>query len=157
MKFSTRKDVEAPADYVYDSLTDFDAIERQTLRRGYDVQRKSAGDANFVGMSWKLQVPFRNKQRHLDAKLVKADRPNEIEYHSISDGVTIDSTVELVALSRKRTRVVFGVEIKPSTLKARLFLQSLKLAKSTLDTRFDKAVGHYCDGLSERYETDAKS
>ena len=39
MKSSKREDIEAPIDYVYARVTDFQGFERQALRRAADLQR----------------------------------------------------------------------------------------------------------------------
>lgn len=37
MKFSTRKDIEAPLKFVFNRISDFAAIERQIMRRGVEL------------------------------------------------------------------------------------------------------------------------
>ena len=43
MKFSSREDLDAPIDYVWQQVTDFVAFERQAMRRGADLCWEALG------------------------------------------------------------------------------------------------------------------
>ena len=64
--------------------------------------------------------------------------------------MTLMST-ELVALSKNRTRVMMSVDIKPLNLSARLLVQSLKLAKTSLTKKFKLRVSEFAKTLEERH------
>ncbi|WP_187293080.1 hypothetical protein [Octadecabacter arcticus] len=49
MEFTTRDDIEAPIDYVFDQVTNFATFERSIMRLGGDVERIAGGDAAVVG------------------------------------------------------------------------------------------------------------
>lgn len=155
MKFSTRQDIEAPAEYVFDRLSDFDVLERQAMRRGLSVQRKSAKDVSGVGATWVLQVPFRGKMRDLEAQVVEFERPSHLNVDAKSGGLEMFITLELLPLSPKRTRLIVGYDVKPQTLSARILVQSIKFAKTTLQKRFTKRVAKFCDYLETQYEAQA--
>ena len=105
MKFSSREDIEAPIDFVFDAVSDFDGFERQALRRGADVQRTDALPEKGPGMSWKARFPFRGKERKTDAKLTVFDEPNGLTLVSDTGGLHGNVNVDLVALSARRTRI----------------------------------------------------
>ncbi|WP_321365119.1 SRPBCC family protein [uncultured Celeribacter sp.] len=152
MKFSTRQDIEAPAEFVFEHITDFDGLERQAMRRGIDVKRKAATQPRDVGAGWTLKVPFRGKLRDLFAEIVEFDAPNIIVATAVSGGLNMELKTELVPLSPQRTRVTFGYDVRPKTLSARILVQSVKFAKATLQKRFEKRIQSYCEHLSEQYQ-----
>jgi len=59
---------------------------------------------------------------------------------------------ELVALSRNRTRMLVELEMKPKNIGSRLFIQSLKLAKTSLNKRFKTRVAEYVSTVEQEYK-----
>ena len=153
MKFSTRQDIEAPAEFVFGRLTDFEGLERQAMRRGIEVQRKSPSQARGVGAGWVLKVPFRGKLRDLEAEVSEYDLPNGLVAEAHSGGLKMVLTADLLALSPLRTRMSLGYDVRPSTLSARILVQSVKFAKGTLQKRFEVRVAKYCENLSDQYQS----
>jgi len=151
MKFSTRQDIEAPISYVFDRTADFEAIERQAMRRGIEVDRIDDLTANRCGMCWNVIFPYRGKPRKIKGELIQYDAPNSYLIQSVSGGVDADFDVELLPLSRNRTRVIVGLQLSPKTLSARLLMQSLKLAKNSLDTRFANRIAQFASDVQNRY------
>jgi len=99
-----------------------------------------------------IEAPIEGKRRDVKIEMITFDRPNEMAAESLSQGMNGVMTLELMALSPNRTRVVVGFEIRPQNLSARLFVQSLKLAKGTLTTRYKKRVAEHAKTLEERYK-----
>jgi hypothetical protein len=157
MKFSTRQDIEAPAEFVFAQMTDFDGIERQAMRRGVEVQRKNPTQPRDVGAAWGVRAPFRGKWRDIDAHISEFDSPNGLSAEAKSGGLDMTLVVELVPLSPQRTRVTLGYEVRPQTISARILVQSVKFAKTSLQRRFEKRIGKICDNISERYETEQRA
>ncbi|MBY5934625.1 SRPBCC family protein [Tateyamaria omphalii] len=155
MKFSAREDVAAPIEAVFEALNDFDGFERQAMRRGADIRRTDPLTQPGVGMQWDVAFRMRGRQREMTLKMIRYDAPNEMVFDVKSAGVTGTFSVELLALSRSRTRMALGLELTPLTLSARLFVQSLKLAKTSLNKRFKLRVADYAKGLEDRLQRSA--
>jgi carbon monoxide dehydrogenase subunit G len=151
MKLSTHEDIAAPIDAVFAELTDFDGFERAALRRGAEVVRTDGKGSVGVGMTWRAQFPFRNRERVADLKLVEFDRPNGMKVHSRVSGVEAEIVVDLVALSRSHTRMAMSVDMRPKSIPARLMIQSMKLAKTNLTRRFQKRVSDYAAMIEDRH------
>ena len=155
MNFSTREDVEAPIDQVFDMVCEFETHERAAMRRGADVQRLDGLKAPGKGMKWRANFMMRGKERKVEIEVTTFDQPNELGLTSTSPGLEGTGQVQLIALSKTRTRLTLEFEVSATTLSARLLLQSLKLAKSTLNKRFKLRAAQYAKTLDDRYKAQA--
>jgi hypothetical protein len=155
MKFSTREDIEAPIDHVFSRVTDFHGFERQALRRGADVQRVDAAPVPVEGSSWNVAFKYRGKDRKLQAMVSKLNGPTELQIDTSASGLDGITSIELVALSRNRTRIAATLELSAKSLSARLLLQSLKLAKNNLTRRFKMRITEFAEDVEENYRKNA--
>ncbi|SEM74858.1 Polyketide cyclase / dehydrase and lipid transport [Loktanella fryxellensis] len=147
MKFSAREDIEAPIQQVYARVTDFAGYERQMLRRGADVKRLDTGQPVVVGSAWDATFTYRGRERRVQARIARLDAPTDLVVSIVANGLDGATTVELVALSPKRTRLSVTIELSARSIPARLLLQSLKLAKSNLTARFKKRVSEFAKSV----------
>lgn len=150
MKFSSKEDVQVPIATVFGMLSDFEVYERSAIRRGAEVQRVGEHDVPRVGQTWEASFTLRGKERRTQVELVQYTPPTEMFFESKSDGLITTLELELVALSTNRTRISVTFEIKPLTLPARLFVQSMKLAKTNLSNRFKQRVAEYARDIEDR-------
>ncbi|WP_299722633.1 SRPBCC family protein [uncultured Tateyamaria sp.] len=155
MKFSAREDISGPIEQVFDALCDFEAFERLAMRRGAELQRVDSIAQPGVGMQWRVKYRMRGRKREFDLALIEFDRPNQMVFDAKSSGIEAKFSVDLLALSRSRTRMAVALDMTPLNLSARLLIQSLKLAKSNLSKRFKDRVADYCKGLGERLQRTA--
>lgn len=151
MKLSTRHDIAAPIEYVFERASDFETFERQALRRGISIERVDELPAPDVGMRWNAEFQYRGKRRKLQAELSRFDKPNGLLIQSVSGGVEADFDVEFLPLSRNRTRVRVGLELVPRTITARLLVQSLKLGKARLHERLNARIGKLGKEIEARH------
>lgn len=153
MKFSTKEDIEAPAEFVFAQVTDFPSFELVMLRRGADVQRTDTLAEPGVGTSWAVGVDFRGKHRDITAQVTRFEPHSDLCLEGESDGFRIDGEVELVSLSPGRTRMRVTVELIPRTLSARLLVQSAKLARKVLLERYKTRISTYAEEMEKRYKS----
>ncbi|MDG1863250.1 MAG: SRPBCC family protein [Yoonia sp.] len=151
MKFSTKEDIEAPIDYVFARVTDFNGFERQALRRGADIKRIDEGVQPTVGAAWQVAFKFRGKDRKMKATIAQMDVPTVLQIDTAANGITGESLIELVALSRNRTRLSVTMDLSPHSLTARLLLQSLKLAKNNLTRKFKMRITDFAEDVETSY------
>ena len=152
MKFSTREDVEVPIDQAFALICDFDAYERSAMRRGAEVRRVDDLSKPGVGMKWAASFKLRGKKRNLELEMTRFDQPTEICVLSSTSGINGTGQIELLALSRGRTRILVEFELKPTNLSARLLVQSLKLAKNSLTKRYKLRVAEFAKNIEDRHK-----
>lgn len=153
MKFSAREDVAASVEDVFAYLTDFSRFERQALRRGIDVDRLDRLAEPGAGMAWRIAFELRGRRRVADTKLIRYLADKQLDFAATVSGLDCDVSVEMTRLSKFKTRMHVAVDIMPQTLRARMLLQGLKLAKSKLSDRFKARVAR----LARDIERDATS
>lgn len=155
MQFSAKEDVEVPIDYVFEQLSDFQSFERSALRRGAEVQRVDKKTSIGPGMAWDAAFKLRGKRREIEMELTGYDPPTGMILSSRSDAMGGQLSVDLVALSRGRTRMSLEIDLKPRTLSARLLVQSLKLARASLSKRFRERVATFAEEMEDRHRKQA--
>ncbi|MEZ5798573.1 MAG: SRPBCC family protein [Paracoccaceae bacterium] len=151
MKLTTRQDIEAPLDFVYAALTDFDQFERMAMRRGAEVERTDRLKTPGVGMAWRLRFTYRAKPRTMLVRFADAEPGSHLAWAFDSPVAEGTARTDLVALSPRRTRLTLVAEARPRTLAARLMMQSLRLARGRLQRRFDVAAGQLANLVEEQY------
>ena len=155
MKFSAREDVEVPISGAFDLISDFDTYERSAMRRGAEVQRTDSLTKQGAGMKWRAAFKMRGKMRDIEVEMTRFDQPNEVCVMSSTSGIVGAGQIELVALSRDRTRISVEFELKPTNLSARLLVQSLKLAKVSLTKRYKLRAAEYAKSIEDRHKSGA--
>jgi hypothetical protein len=151
MQFSSKEDIEAPADAVFAMLSEFERFERMAVRRGVEVERLQDPGAPAVGMAWHALFRLRGKPRDAQITLDFYEPPEAMRFVTRAKGVEGFLELELVALSPRRTRMAVILNLKPRTISGRLLIQSLKLTKANLTKRFKLKVADYAKGLEDRH------
>lgn len=151
MKFSTREDIDAPIDHVFTRVSDFAGFERAALRRGAEVTRADRLSQPVPGMVWKIAFDWRHKRRHLVAELVEFRPPNRLQFDFDSKSLLGTLSVELIAMSPRRTRVAAELDFRPKTLTARLIVQSLRMTRARQTARFRQRVADLARDIESGY------
>jgi hypothetical protein len=150
MKLAAKYDVEAPATFVFAQLADFDGWERAAMRRGADVTDTLR--AVGPGMSWATTFQYRAKERHATIRLDTINPTSSLALTGMSallDGVL---SIEILDLAAKRTRIEVRLEMKPKTIAARIYVQSLRLARSRVERSFAQKVAQLTVEIEDRFK-----
>lgn len=151
MKLSGRTDIGAPVAFVFAALSDFEAWERAAMRRGADVHRTDKLRAPGPGMTWQARFAWRGRERQLQVRLTKLVTNLNLALDFDGPSVEGNLNIELVELSAKRTRMLMQVDLKPRTLSARLFIQSMKLAKGRVQRKYDARLLSIAQDIEQRF------
>lgn len=156
MKLTTKEDIEAPIGFVYAALTDFEAWERAAMRRGAEVNRTDKQAALAPGMGWKVEFLYRGKSRVLELQLAGLEPGEHLAFSGSGKPAEGTLTLDLAEMGPKRTRVTVVSEVKPRTLAARLFMQTLRLAKAKVTRRFEVRVAQVAADIEDRFRAQSK-
>ena len=149
MELKSKKAVAAPRDFVFEQASDFTAFERQALRRGVEL-RKEGGPAP-LGRSWNASVPLMGRERDIAARVISFDAPQDYTVQGESSGVGIIVRVEAESDGNGGSHLGLSVRLEPRTMPGRLVLQSLKLARSSLETRLSGRLEGYAREIEARW------
>ena len=72
-----------------------------------------------------------------------------------SPSIEGNSRIEVTVLSPRRSRVRVDLEVKPKTLAARLFINTMRLAKGRVQARFEKGLVQLGARIRDRYDRQA--
>jgi hypothetical protein len=140
VKFKVSDDVEAPIDWVWEGFTDFAAIEADIRARDAELSRVGDWKEAALGVAWRGSVPVRGKVRTIEARIAGFVPEEQLCVESRIGGMELHYEVVFAPLSAEVTRVSVTLELKASTLSARLLLQTLKIARRKVIQRLEGAV-----------------
>ena len=151
MRFATKQDIEAPIADVFRIISDFEAWERAAMRRGAEVARIDKLRTVAAGMRWAARFSYRSKPRNMELELTQIETPSLLRFAGISKAIEGVASVDLMELGGKRTRMHMVLEVSPRSPTARLFLQSLRLARARIDRKFDQRAAQLAGEIEARY------
>ncbi len=150
MKFSTREDTHLPADALFAAISDFAHTERLLARRGAAVTRIDPSREPGAGMAWNILFDYNGRPRDLRLDVTRFDRPEGISLEGRTEPFDLLLNMNVIALTRAKSRLMFELDVKPRNMRARLMLQTAKLGKAQLDRRFAKRIAAYVDDTAQR-------
>ncbi len=151
MKLAAKSDVEAPAPFVFAQLADFEGWERAAMRRGAEVIRTDNLRSSAPGMTWDTMFNYRGKDRRATIRLDALSPTTHLALSGKAAPVDGVLTIDILDLGAKRTRIEVRLEVKPKTIAARIFVQSLRLARSRVERSFAQRVDQLAVELEDRF------
>jgi hypothetical protein len=151
MKLTVKTDIDAPAEFVHAYLCDNTVWEREAIRRGVEVERPADMPLRGVGAGWRIKLRFRGRIRNVLLRIDEIVQDEVIGYSFEGQALFGTTELETKALSPRRSRLKVSIEAKPKTLAARLFLNTLRLARRKVEERMEKRVGQLGARIEERY------
>ena len=145
MKFSTRADVDAPAEAAFAAFSDFPQYVRLAEKRAASVETRPA---RVFG--WRARFAWTGARREVTGDVTRFDPPTGFTAEMTAGGLEGTVDVEVTPLDEARSRVRVAMEWRPRTMAGRILLQSLKLVKGRLDERFAARVADFAAGIGRR-------
>ncbi|MGB3148498.1 MAG: hypothetical protein WBA91_12180 [Paracoccaceae bacterium] len=137
MKLSTRTDLDLSAEALFAALTDERYFEQIARRNGVTVTRHGPEPQMGPGSGWEITFPHRGKTRRLTSALKRIEPPHTLEFSGESSGFDLALDMRLLPMSADSTRIIAAIDIRPRTFGARIILQTLKIGKGRLESRFN--------------------
>jgi uncharacterized protein YndB with AHSA1/START domain len=144
MRLNDSTDIQVPRQQVFASLTDIDHFQRLGVRYGVTL-RQVEGRTVQAGAEWLAEFPFRGQMRHLTCRIDAIDAPRDLILSGKSGGYEFGAAISLTANAVKNS-----VSSKPKTLAARILLQTMKLARSRLRSRFAMRLAAFGAAIEAR-------
>ncbi len=140
MKFKVSEDVDAPIGLVWEQFTDFSGFENEARGRGVELTRTGNWAETREGVEWRGAATVRGKRRTITAKVVRLVTEDICAIDSRIGGMDCNYEMSFVALSPEVTRVSMELNLSANTLTARLFLQTMKLARGRISQRLQAVL-----------------
>ena len=150
MQLNAREDIEAPIDDVFRAVTDFDRFERVLLRRGAEIVRVDDLAAPGPGMRWTIGFDMRGKRRKADLEVTEFGAPERLCAVGRGPGFTVHMEVQLIALSRHRTRLETRTTLEASSFSGKMLLQPMRLARGKILKRYRRATADFAARIEDR-------
>ena len=156
MKLAAKYDIAAPAAFVFAQLADFAGWERAAMRHGADVMRTDTQQTAGPGMTWDTQFRYRNKDRRLTIRLDAISPVSSMALTGKSAPVDGMLHIDVLDLAAKRCRIELRLEVRPKTIAARIYVQSLRLVRSRVERGFAQRVAQLAAEIEDRFRRGQK-
>lgn len=147
MHFSTTEVIHAPREAVFAAVSDFEGFERQITRAGGSLTRTGLPGPDT---RWHGTFSFRGTRREFTSQVADWTPPGGYRLASETGGLHALIDVRCIAMDADTTRLEILVDLTARTLTARLLLNSLKLMRSQMNTRFKKRIQKFGDSIARQ-------
>lgn len=152
MQLTAKMDIEAPTSVVYAHLIDHAAWEAEARQRGAEIERPANMPLAGIGAGWRIRVPFKGKPRKFLVRIDALAPDARLGFAIDGQAIEGNSVLELLQLSPRRTRLRVALDIRPKTLAARLFLNTMRLAKGRVQARLEKRLHQLGHRIEARHQ-----
>ena len=151
MKFKETLDVNAPAEFTFSELADYETIERFAIQRGVALRRTDRLEGPCAGMAWVADWEFGGRSRRTRISLTRFEPPESMVIESETSGIAGRAQLDVVALSPSLSRIIIETEMTPVTFGAKVLMQPIKLARGQIERRVASRIGDLATRIETRY------
>ena len=150
MRLASKTHVAAPVGFLHGRVTDFDHLEALARSFGATVERQFDGPP-LVGCIWDLVLTIKQHPRQMQTSLADWVPDQELTFDSQMQGLHIETRVTMAAEGAERSRLNIVIDMRPQTLKARVLLQTLRLARHRIEQGFDSRLEGFATDIGKAY------
>ena len=151
MKLTETLDVRAPAEFTFSELSDYEAIERLAIQRGVSLRRTDRIDGPAAGMAWLADWEAMGRELRTRLSLTAYEPPERLVIESETSGIAGRMQIDVVALGPSLSRILMETEIRAVTLKAKVLMQPIRLARGRIEQRIAGRVGDLASRIEGRW------
>ncbi|MGB0354344.1 MAG: hypothetical protein ACPGDA_10220 [Paracoccaceae bacterium] len=129
MKFKATEDIDASLELVFERFCDFTQIEADLTGRGAKLVREGGWLQPRKGTGWSSEIKLRGRARPVSSQITNFIHEEVMVIESQIGGMQTIYELRFQGINPQMSRVSAPLELKPTTLSARLVIQSLKLAR----------------------------
>ncbi len=152
MKLTLGRKIDAPQATVFDEIAAFEALERMARDKGVNLVRTDDGAAGPAGATWNVRFDLSGRVRKGIARVVAFERAERIALAADLDDISALAAVDLATLPSQTTRLTGSVVLRPASMTGRVLLQTLKLARGSLERRLASGLDAFAGRLERRPE-----
>ncbi|MEO0342046.1 MAG: hypothetical protein AAF198_01280 [Pseudomonadota bacterium] len=148
MELNIKQDVDAPIGFVFDKMTAFEAHEMRAMAAGISAKRTIDTQTQI---SWDTSFDYLGKPRNM-ALTVDEIAPPEAMFVALDGSqLNAEADVKLLELSPYLTRIRLKLSINGKSLRARLMVQSARLAKQNITRRMQSRLSGFASEIEFDY------
>ncbi|MEL6203835.1 MAG: SRPBCC family protein [Pseudomonadota bacterium] len=151
MDFHAEIEIDLPQADVWSVVSDFETVEALVADRGGRLDRLEGhhhgaatadGHTPGLGTAWNGMFPVKGREIEFRAEVVRFEAPERLDLEIEGNGLTGESELALADGAEGGTLMRIRVKIEGHSLRAKVFLQPLRLAHGALQTRFAERMGN---------------
>jgi len=150
MRLQAREELKLPLTRAWAEVTNVAGFEKLLRDRGAELARSAAPDPPGLGTTWTGSFEARGQRREVSAEITRFDAPEALDMALRSAGLEGVLEVRLADAGRGRTAVAVTLTLAARTLKAKVFMQPMKLAHGTIQERFAGRVAKLARALEKK-------
>ena len=139
MKFVHSRDLNVPVEFLFERASDFAAFESRATANGVEVHRLTGGPID-LGCQWQIAGVLRGKPRQAEVELTQISAPDHLTIVGHSAEYRLAVSLNFIALTKRTSRLEVLIEAKGTTLRSRISIQTLRLARGRIANRIKAAI-----------------
>ncbi|WP_424965446.1 SRPBCC family protein [Dinoroseobacter sp. S375] len=150
MQFKASEVVTGPVEDVFAGLSDMAHYERMALENGIEVKRLDKLPRPGPGMRWQIPFRARGRDRIAEMTLVTLHAPQKMRFEGAVQGLQFEVDVLAEALDPNATEITVATKTRAKSITAKVLLQSMKLARDSLNKGYRQRVRKALRQLEDR-------
>ncbi|ABG30906.1 SRPBCC family protein [Roseobacter denitrificans] len=151
MDISLSKEIDAPAAFVFQAVTDFERFEKVAIARGVKVHRRAAPSDAVAGPVWDVQFLFHGKALDLTLAVTDLMAPDHLVMSVLAKSFKGRAMCQLSPRETEKTQMTLSFMFEGQTLSGRLFLKALEVTKATMEQKIAKRMADFARETESAY------